>query len=242
MYTFIITCETGSGGPRRPGGGLQYLRPRVAAARVPETNAADVMDLTRAEVHGRYQMRWVMKQMKKFPGWQNIHLVDIATQIGVRETHRIIADHMLSRMEVLTGQSFPDTIAQGTYPIDIHNPHGPGIAFEYLNGETREIHGDGSRGQGRWDDQPQDAPLRSTLCWQTPYRSLIPQQLSNVLAAGRCIGADHNAAGAIRVMINAMQFGQAAGTAAALASNSLVREVSGQTLRRELIAQKVPLL
>lgn len=214
----------------------------LAAVRMPRINAADTHDLTRAEIEGRYQLRWVMKKLKEIDGWQNIHLVDIATQIGVRESHRIIADHMLSRREVLTGHHFDDTIAQGTYPIDIHNPDGPGIAFEYLNGQTREVHGDGSRSQGRWDDQSEDAPLRDTLCWHVPYRSLIPKGLTNVLNAGRCIGADHDAAGAIRVMINAMQFGQAAGTAAALSQRGEVRSVTGDKLRESLKAQDVPLL
>lgn len=213
----------------------------LAAVRVPRINAADTHDLTRAEIEGRYQLRWIMNKLKQYDGWKNIHLVDVATQIGVRETHRIISDHMLSRMEVLTGHRFEDTIAQGTYPIDIHNPDGPGIAFEEINGMSREVHGDGSRTEGRWDDQPVGAPLRDTMCWNTPYRSLIPTGLTNVLVAGRCIGADHDAAGAIRVMINAMQFGQAAGTAAAM-GNGNVRSVTGERLRENLKAQDVPLL
>jgi hypothetical protein len=75
-----------------------------------------------------------------------------------------------------------------------------------------------------------------------PYRSQIVRGLSNVLAAGRCIGAQHVAAGAIRVMVNAMQLGQSAGTAAAIAKTQDTRHVDAQTLRSQLIAQDVPLL
>ncbi len=214
----------------------------LSAVRIPHVNAADTWDLTRAEVHGRYQLRWVLAQLMNLEGWRDIHLRDIATQIGVRESHRILADHQLTRDEVNTGHAFEDTIAQGTYPIDIHTPDGPGIAFEYLNGKTYEILSNQERRMGRWDGQPEDAPLRDTLCWRAPFRSLIPRGLTNVLAAGRCIGADHRAAGAIRVMINAMQFGQAAGTAAAMARDGVVRSVQADALRAQLMAQDVPLL
>ena len=116
------------------------------------------------------QLRWVLdRRLKSMPGWEDCYLIDIATQIGIRESHRIIADYQLSREDILYGTNFDNVIAQGTYPIDIHNPNGPGISFEYLDGTTRQIHGDGSVETGRWDGQPMDAPLRDTLCM--PLRS-----------------------------------------------------------------------
>lgn len=213
-----------------------------AGTRVPNTDVSDVFDLTRAEVHARYQMRWVMKKLRSFPGAENLVLHDIATQIGTRESYRIKADHMVTREEILEGTVFEDTIAQGTYPIDIHNPSGRGIIFYDLNGMRREMQRDGQRVASRWDGAPEDAPLRSTLCWCVPYRSLIARGAVNVLAAGRCIGADHEAAGATRVMINAMQFGQAAGAAAALGRSGDTRSLDGRSLRNELQSQGVPIL
>lgn len=205
------TCVWGTTGVRDPAERL------LAGTRVLNVNAADTLDLTRAEVEARYQMRWVLGRLQSMPGWSEAYLTDIATQLGIRESHRIVAVHQLTRLEVLEGRRFPDAVAQGTYPIDIHTPDGPGISFEYLDGTTRHIAGDRTQTTGRWDGQPQDAPLRDTLCYQVPYRSLVPKGIDNLLAAGRCIGAQHDSAGAIRVMINAMQLGQAAGTAAALA-------------------------
>lgn len=215
----------------------------VAGVRVLDVNAADVLDLTRAEVEGRYQLRWILDRLGDVPGWQDHYLTDIATQIGLRESHRILADHQLDRDEVLHGVRFDDAVAQGTYPIDIHNPSGPGITFLHLDGTAQRINGDCSKDIWRWDGAAEGSALRQTLCYQVPYRTLIPAALDNVLAAGRCIGADSSAAGAIRVMINAMQFGQAAGTAAALAgSTGAVRSVSVPSLRRALTDQGVPLL
>ena len=215
----------------------------MAGTRVLKVNLADTLDLSRAEVEARYQLRWVLGKLKQIPGWQNAHLVDIATQIGPRETHRILADHQLTREDVLNGTPFPDAIAQGTYPIDIHCPDGPGISFEYLNGATRHIAGDGGVTTGRWDGRPEGAPERDTLCYQVPFGSLVPQGFENVLAAGRCIGATHHSAGAIRVMVNCMQFGQAAGTAAALTgADADVRSVTPRELREALLQDGVPLL
>lgn len=214
----------------------------MAGVRVLDINASDARDFTRAEVEGRYQLRWVLDRLKTMPGWEKSYLIDIATQIGIRESHRIIADHELSRDEVLHGTQFDDVIAQGTYPIDIHRPDGPGIAFEYLDGTTRRIAGDTGQERGRWDGRAFDAPLRDTLCYQVPYRSLVPSEFDNVLVAGRSIGASHDSAGAIRVMINAMQFGQAAGTAAALVpAGASTRDVDVNLLQGTLIDSGAPL-
>ena len=214
----------------------------LAGTRVPGINSADAIDLTRAEVEGRYQLRWVLGRMKSMPGWEDSYLVNVAAQVGPRESHRILADHQLTRREVLDGATFPDTIAQGTYPIDIHNPDGPGICFEHLDGRWSRIGGDAAREDGRWDGQPKGAPLRETLCYHVPYRSLIPRELDNVLVAGRCAGAGHDSAGAIRGLVNCMLVGLAAGAAAALAGKGGgVRDVDPQKLRRRLIEDGVPL-
>ncbi len=215
----------------------------LAGTRVTGINAADARDLTRSEVEARYQLRWLLRRMREMPGWDQLYLVDVAEQIGVRETHRAVADHRLTREEVLEGRAFDDAVAQGTYPVDIHSPDGPGITFEYLDGRRRFIGAEARSEWGRWDGRPEDAPPRETLCWRAPYGSLVPRDLDNVLVAGRSIGADHAAAGAVRVMINCMQFGQAAGAAAAMVGpGGGVRDVDAGGLRARLTADGMPLL
>lgn len=212
----------------------------LAGTRVLDVNSADALDLTRAEIEGRYQLRWFMEQARKLPGWDKVELVSMGVQIGPRESHRIIAEHQLQREEVLTGERFPDAIGQGTYPVDIHNPSGPGIVFERLDGTRREVRGDRTTIADRWDGAADDAPLRDTLCYQIPYRSLIPRDFDNVLVAGRCVGATHEAAGAIRVMVNCMQTGQAAGLAAGMMKDD-VREVEVGELQGRLRELGMPL-
>jgi hypothetical protein len=214
----------------------------LAGTRIVNTNAADTLDLSRAELEAHYQLRWVIERLRQMRGRENTYLVDIAAQLGIRETHRILAEHQLQREEVLWGKRFEDAIAQGTYPIDIHRPDGPGILFERLDGTSKWVGGDYSTEERRWDGQPPDAPRRDTLCYEVPYRCLIPRELDNVLVAGRCAGANHESAGAIRVMVNCMQLGQAAGLAAAMARDGGdVREVEGQALRERLREEGVPL-
>jgi len=73
--------------------------------------------------------------------------------------------------------------------------------------------------------------------YQIPYRSLVPQSAyGNILAAGRFIDADEQAHGAIRVMVNMNQTGEAAGTAAYLALKNHVaaKDVNTDTLRKTL--------
>ncbi len=214
----------------------------MAGTRVLNVNCADTLDLTRAEVEARYQLRWLLGRLKSLPGWEQARLIDIAAQVGLRESHRILAEHQLRREEVLHGVPFADAIAQGTYPIDIHTPDAPGIVFERLDGTRHRQNADRTWDTERWDGRPLDAPLRETLCYQVPYRSLVPRGLRNVLAAGRCIGANHDSAGAIRVMVNCMQFGQAAGVAAAMAvRDGDVHAVDTAVLRERLRATGVPL-
>ena len=72
-------------------------------------------------------------------------------------------------------------------------------------------------------DQPFDDVIAVTGHWtkydctyQIPYRSLLPQRTSNLLAAGRCISVDHRAHHATKEIPACFATGEAAGIAAAL--------------------------
>ena len=55
--------------------------------------------------------------------------------------------------------------------------------------------------------------------WDTPYRTLVPGDVDNVLAAGRCIGTLEDAWEIYRVIPVAAMTGEAAGAAAAMCSS-----------------------
>jgi ribulose 1,5-bisphosphate synthetase/thiazole synthase len=67
---------------------------------------------------------------------------------------------------------------------------------------------------------------------QVPYRAIVPEQIDNLLAAGRCISASHEAASAGKSMGNCFATGHAAGIAAALSSKMKI-------IPRELDVKKI---
>jgi hypothetical protein len=69
-----------------------------------------------------------------------------------------------------------------------------------------------------------------------PYGSLLPQKVENLLVAGRCISAEEEAMGQLRLIPVCSASGQAAGTAAALALNAGIkpREIDVSLLQNNL--------
>ncbi|MGH2360130.1 MAG: FAD-dependent oxidoreductase [bacterium] len=170
-------------------------------------------DLAKAELEGRQQAYDVMAFLqKRVPGFNKAYLIETPAQIGVRETRRITGDYVLQQEDILRGVKFPDAIACGGYPIDIHDPTSLQVVAKRLPpGEYYSI----------------------------PYRCLLPKGLDNVLVAGRCISSSHEAFAAFRVSAIVMAIGQAAGTAAAMAAarSAPPREVDVFQLQRVLREQ-----
>ncbi|UCF85246.1 MAG: FAD-dependent oxidoreductase [Desulfobacteraceae bacterium] len=78
---------------------------------------------------------------------------------------------------------------------------------------------------------------------QVPYRALIPEKMDNLLTAGRCISATHEAASAGKSMGNCFATGHAAGVAAALAvkQKQTPRELNVTAIQERLRADRVDL-
>jgi hypothetical protein len=182
-------------------------------SRVHHVDATDADQLTRAEIDGHRQVLYLVDFMRKrLPGFQDCILIDTGTQIGVRETRRIVGQYVLTAEDVLGARHFADAIARVSFPIDIHDVQGGGGRFE----------------------GPRDGPY-----YTIPYRCLVPLRIDNLLVAGRPISATHEAHGSLRVMPPCFATGQAAGTAAALALETDVRprEVNVELLRESLVQQ-----
>ena len=118
-------------------------------------------------------------------------LSQAGTVLGKRESRRLLGDHVLTQWEVQSAVLFPDRVAYGGWPIDLHPPRGifdPGFATEQTFVSPYAI----------------------------PFRSLYSRSLDNLLFAGRHLSATHVALGSTRVMGTIASCAQAAGTAAAL--------------------------
>ncbi|MGB8965319.1 MAG: FAD-dependent oxidoreductase [Candidatus Cybelea sp.] len=189
----------------------------VNMTRVVDVDPLDPDELTRAEVESRLQAMELLEFFRRrVPGFENARMAASGTQIGIRESRRIVGRYTLTRDDVLQARQFDDAVARSAYPIDLHNPSGSGTTTQRL------------------------APGES---YQIPYRTLLPINREQLLVAGRCISTTHEALASTRLTPTVMTLGQAAGTAAALSSARHLRvgDIDTCELRKQLVADGIML-
>ena len=178
--------------------------------RVVKLNPTDPFDVTEAEFAAREQVFELFDLLKaSFSSMKDADLIMTAAGIGVRESRMIEGEHILTANDLKECTKFPDSVARGNYDIDIHNPEGTGTSHYYFAPEEY---------------------------YTIPYRSLTVKDADNLLVAGRCISADHEAQASIRIMPICASTGEAAGIAASLAPGGKVKEVDIKALRERLTA------
>ncbi|SDL65534.1 FAD-dependent oxidoreductase [Tessaracoccus oleiagri] len=192
-------------------GGMDKETVWVNAVRI-VGDATDNRDLTRAEVQGRRDARSLFEYFRdNVPGFAAARLQQTSPTIGIRETRRLLGVTTLTGADVRGGARQEDSIAIGAWPIDVHP-----------TGEAAGAH-----------------VMFVPAPFGIPYRALVPANTDGLLATGRCISADREALGSIRVGATCTATGQAAGVAAALsARHSLApRAIDPHELRRSLREQ-----
>jgi len=206
----------------------------LAGTRVTGKNPADGEELTDCEMEGRRQVRAIMDIWRKYVKGKSIALHALPSQIGIRESRHIKAIGRITGNDLLHGKKFDDAIANGTYPVDMHHQDKPGITFKNLNGTQHYCRPGKETVTSRWREETTDYPKY----YQIPLRCLIPIKSKNVMVAGRMLDADREAFGAVRVMVNLNQTGEAAGVAAwhALDSGLEVALVNQHDIRKTLSA------
>ncbi len=120
-------------------------------------------------------------------------LVWVPIGLAKRETRRLVGDYILTQNDVQAGRIFPDAVAYGGWPIDVHHPKG--------------IFSDG------------EGPFHCNVpvpIYTIPFRCLYSRNIRNLLVACRAISVTHIALGTVRVQATLATVGQAAGTAAAM--------------------------
>jgi hypothetical protein len=130
---------------------------------------------------------------------------------GKRESRRFIGHHVLTQQDLESAREFPDTVAYGGWPLDLHPPSGVDAI-----------------------DEPPCRHVHLKHLYPIPLRALCSRNIGNLLFAGRNISATHVAFASTRVMATCAVMGQAIGTAAALAApaapRSIVEHFSGAGL------------
>jgi len=153
-------------------------------------NGIDAREFSYGEIEGRRQCWDVFSFIKEVtPGFDDAYIVEIAPQIGIRETRRIVGDYQLDQDDILGNRDFDDTIGVNGWPVEAH-----------IAGDVKFLFSEwGSRGFN-----------------QIPYRIVVPQQIENLFVAGRCASMTHEGQSSARVTGSCFIMGQAAGTAADL--------------------------
>jgi hypothetical protein len=176
-------------------------------------DGTDAWQLSAAEVDGRRQIvDFVSFLRESAPGFENAYLLEIAPQVGIRETRRIVGECVLTEAHVLGCASFDDSIGVNGWPIEAH-----------VRGDV----------VFRFTDVPQCRGYN-----QLPLRMILPRVVDNLLVAGRCASMSHEGQSAARVSGACFVMGEAAGLTAALARQHAwrPRQVPAPDVQRQLEA------
>lgn len=184
----------------------------VNMTRIAKHSAVDAFQLTEAEIIGRKQVQETLHFLQKYiPGFENCKLAYSGPNIGIRESRKIHGIYRLTVEDLIENVMFPDAVAMGGYPIDVHSPDGNNTVHRFLK-------------PGSW--------------YSIPYRSLVTKEIQNLIVAGRCISATQEACSSTRLTPIVMALGQAAGTAAAqsVATGEAANALNTDQLRQQLVA------
>ena len=111
-------------------------------------------------------------------------------EAGVRQTRSIASVAPLTNDQVVACAKPVDGIVRSPWPIELH---------------------DGPRPRLHWllDDY-----------YLVPYSALVPERGENIIVAGRCLGAEHEALASARVTAQCFEYGHAAGLATVMSLES----------------------
>lgn len=178
---------------------------QIANAQGMAMNAVDAGELSAGEIEGRRQIieyfRFLQEQV---PGFADSRIVEIAPQVGIRETRRIEGLYALTGEDILNSAKFEDTIGINAWPMELHRSGGISWGFP----------SDTNRGYN-----------------DLPWRMVVPKRVENLLVAGRCASMTHEGQSAARASGGCFVMGQAAGTAAVLTGSAPVQAFDAKRLQ-----------
>lgn len=174
-------------------------------------SGVDAREFSAGEVEGRRQIAEYFRFLKaEVPGFAQAAIVEIAPQVGLRETRRITGLYALTGEDILSSARFDDSIGLNAWPMELHADGGIQWAF------------------------PRD---EANAYNHLPWRMLVAQGVSNLLVAGRCASMTHEGQSAARASGGCFVMGQAAGIAAAhLSAQGRFAEIDVKALQQRLKA------
>lgn len=174
-------------------------------------DGTDPVAVGRATQEGRRRCHQLAQFLQTdVPGFETAHMSMLSPAVGVRETRKLEGVYKVTGGDLARATKFPDGIVARDNPIDY-----------VMRSEANMTH---------------DAAIQEGSYYTIPFRSLIPQNISNLTFAGRILSADATAFASVRGMPQCMAMGQATGIAAALAlrDGCRVQDVNAVDLVAEL--------
>ncbi|MFZ3438031.1 FAD-dependent oxidoreductase [Vibrio harveyi] len=171
-------------------------------------NVIDPEDFTEAEVFGRRQVREYSRFLNNFvPGCEQAFVVDTGVEVGIRQTRSIVGIETLTNEDVVNCRKREDGICRTPWPIELHSGDKPKL--HWLINDYYDI----------------------------PFHTLVPVVGENIIVAGRCLSAEHEALASARVTAQCFELGHAAGVAAAQAidTNTAIRDLNIAEIRATMI-------
>ncbi|KAF5073444.1 FAD dependent oxidoreductase [anaerobic digester metagenome] len=169
----------------------------INTCRLVGVDGTDGRSLSEGMQRGRKETHELMHIFQQyFPGFKNARIKSVASQLGVRETRRIVGDYMLTVSDLREEKSFEDNIGFSMYGWDLPDPKKPSI-------------------QPFADDEKCGfkSKVEKGLSTPLPYRIMIPKTIENLICPGRAVSVEGQVLGPVRVMAPCMAMGEAAGTA-----------------------------
>ena len=180
---------------------------RIVGADRRELNSIFVSDFTEAEIEGRRQVAEYGRFFRDhLVGCERSFVNDTGVQVGVRQSRQIEGTRILGNRDVVSGAKFASGIARSAWPIELHVGAKPRLSWLI-------------------DDY-----------YEIPYECFVPKRGESLLAAGRCLSAEHEAMASARVTAQCFSYGHAIGHAAAMAVRERVapRNIDGVAVRDAL--------
>lgn len=180
---------------------------RISGADNRSLNPVDPLDFTEAEIMGRRQVRdYASFVVSEIPGCSEAFLNDTGVEVGIRQTRSIRGAKTLTNDDVVNMRKSDSGIVRSAWPIELHS------------GTKPKLH---------WlvDDY-----------YEIPYECLVPEVGENLIVAGRCLSAEHEALASARVTAQCFEMGQAAAlaTSISLSTGKPYRKIDGAEVRAQM--------
>lgn len=157
-------------------------------------DATDAAQLAHAEGEGQRQAHLLVAILRRYvPGFASAELHSTLPKLSIRASRRIIGEYQLTRDDVEQRRRFPDGIARGCYPMSVQSGGKANVRKHLFVNDGGD--------------------------YDIPYRCFVPKKIDGLLVTGRCLSATLEASGSARMGAQCMAYGQAVGTAAAIAVN-----------------------